>query len=55
MHGQLEYSAGILDLKKMVIRTRKVHTMNGICHPQANVDSSYSERKEGGRGLLSIE
>ena len=58
--GVVRYSAGILDwnsedVRRMVVKTRKILTMNGALHPRSNVDRIYLKRNEGGRGLLSIE
>ena len=36
-------------------RTRKLMTMHKALHPRDNVDRLYVSRKEGGRGLASIE
>ena len=36
-------------------RTRKLMTMHKALHPRDNVDSLYVSRKEGGRGLASLE
>ena len=36
-------------------RTRKLMTMHKALHPRDNVDRLYVPRKEGGRGLASIE
>ena len=36
-------------------KTRKLLTIYGCMHPQADVDRLYWKRKEGGRGLSSIE
>ena len=54
------YGAGILQLKerelKDVDRTlRKTMTMYGALHPKSDVDRLYINRKEGGRGLMSVE
>ena len=43
------------DLTQLDIRTRKLMTMNGSLHPRSDTDRLYIPRKEGGRGLLSIE
>ena len=43
------------ELKKMDQRTRKLMTMNKALHPRDDVDRLYVSRKEGGRGLTSIE
>ena len=43
------------ELKQMDQRTRKLMTMNKALHPRDNVDRLYVSRKEGGRGLASIE
>ena len=36
-------------------RTRKLMTMHKALHPRDNVDRLYIPKKEGGRGLASIE
>ena len=36
-------------------RTRKLMTMNKALHPRDDVDRLYVSRKEGGRGLTSME
>ena len=36
-------------------RTRKLMTMHKALHPRDDVDRLYVSRKEGGRGLISIE
>ena len=36
-------------------RTRKLMTMHKALHPGDDVDRLYVSRKEGGRGLVSIE
>ena len=36
-------------------RTRKLMTMHKALHPRDDVDRLYASRKEGGRGLASIE
>ena len=43
------------ELKQMDQRTRKLMTMHKALHPRDNVDRQYVSRKEGGRGLASIE
>ena len=43
------------ELKQMDQRTRKLMTMHKTLHPRDNVDRLYVSRKEGGRGLTSIE
>ena len=55
----VRYTAGILDwaeseLTKMDIKTRKILTMNGVHHKRSNVDRLYIKRKDGGRGLISV-
>ena len=42
-------------LKQMDQRTRKLMTMHKALHPRDDVDRLYVSRKEGGRGLTSIE
>jgi len=56
----LRYSAGIVDwtveeLVSMDRRTRTIMAMNGCMHTRSNVARLYLPRKEGGRGLISIE
>ena len=56
----LRYSAGIVDwtveeLVSIDRRTRKILAMNGCMHTRSNVARLYLPRKEGGRGLISIE
>ena len=36
-------------------KTRKLFTIYGALHHKSNVDRLYIPRKEGGRGLISIE
>ena len=43
------------ELKQMDQRTRKLMTMHKVLHPRDDVDRLYASRKEGGRGLASIE
>ena len=43
------------ELKQMNQRTRKLMTMHKALHPRDDVDRLYVFRKEGGRGLASIE
>ena len=43
------------ELKQMDQRTRKQMTMHKALHPRDDVDRLYVSRKEGGRGLASIE
>ena len=43
------------ELKQMDQRTRKLMTMLKALHPRDDVDRLYVSRKEGGRGLASIE
>ena len=43
------------ELKQMDQRIRKLMTMHKALHPRENVDRLYVSRKEGGRGLSSIE
>ena len=56
----MRYGAGIIDwkvdeLKKLDRTTRKTLTMYGAFHPKSDVDRLYVKRKNGGRGLISIE
>ena len=43
------------ELKQMDQRTRKLMTMHKALHPRDDIDRLYVSRKEGGRGLASIE
>ena len=43
------------ELKQMDQRTRKLMIMHKALHPRDDVDRLYVSRKEGGRGLASIE
>ena len=36
-------------------KTRKLFTICGALHPKLDVDRLYTPRKEGGKGLISIE
>ena len=54
------YSAAFMARKKEEIseidrRTRKLLTLRKAHHPKDNVQRLYIKRKEGGRGLISIE
>ena len=43
------------ELQAMDRKTRKLFTIYGALHPRSDVDRLYIRRKEGGRGLISIE
>ena len=54
------YGAGILqckksDLKDVDRKSRKTMTIYGALHLKSDVDRLYVKRKEGGRGLMSVE
>ncbi|XP_068713273.1 uncharacterized protein [Montipora capricornis] len=54
------YGAGILQwkesgLKNVDRKSRKTMTMYGALHPKSDVHRLYIKRKEGGRGLKSVE
>ena len=56
----VRYTAGVLDwtqkeLEALDKKTRKILTMNGAFHKASSVDRLYMKRKEGGRGLISVE
>ena len=56
----LRYSAAFLDwtgaeLDQMDRRTRKLMTMHRALNPKSEVARIYLSRKEGGRGLISVE
>ena len=54
------YGAGIIqwkarELKDLDRKSRKTMTMYGGLHPKSDVDRLCMKRKEGGRGLISVE
>ena len=54
------YGAGIIcwresELKSIDRKTRKNLTMYGAVHPKIDTNRIYMKRKEGGRGLISVE
>ena len=54
------YGAGILqwkesELKDVDRKSRKEMTMDGVLHRKSNVDRLNMKRKEGVRGLMSVE
>ena len=56
----VRYTAGILnwtemELTEMDKKTRKILAMNGVMNWRSSVDRLYVKRKEGGRGLMSVE
>ena len=56
----LRYSAAFVSWRKSEMQaidreTRKLFTIYGALHPKSDVDRLYIPRKEGGRGLISIE
>ena len=56
----LRYSAAFVSWRKSELhaidrKTRNFVTIYGALHPKSNVDRLYIPRKEGGRGLISIE
>ena len=56
----LRYSAAFVDwtredLRELDRKTRKVMNMNSALHPRDSVARLYLPRKEGGRGLMSVE
>ena len=56
----LRYSAAFVSWRKNEMqaidkKTRKLFTIYGALHPKSDVDRLYIPRKEGGRGLISIE
>ena len=56
----MRYTAGIIEwtekeLKAIDIRTRKIMTMAGVFHQKGDVDRLYLPRKDGGRGIISVE
>ena len=56
----LRYSAAFVSWRKSELqaidrKTRNLFTIYGALHPKSDVDRLYIPRKEGGRGLISIE
>ena len=56
----LRYSAAFVSWRKseqqaIDRKTRKLFTIYGALHPKSDVDRLYISRKEGGRGLISID
>ena len=56
----LGYGTGIIDwkvdgLKILDRKTRKTMTMYGAFQPKSDVDRLYVKRKNGGRGLISVQ
>ena len=56
----LRYSAAFVSWRKRELltidrKTRRLFTIYGALHPKSDVDRLYVLRKEGGRGLISIE
>ena len=56
----IRYTAGITDwtkreLKATDVRTRKMITTAGMFHQKGDVDRLYLMRKEGDRGMISVE
>ena len=51
----VRYSGPFLKWTRVDQRTRKVMAMHKALHPRDDVDRLYVSRKEGGRGLASIE
>ena len=56
----LRYSAAFVSWRKSELqainrKTRKMFTIYGALHPKSDIDRLYISRKEGGKGLISIE
>ena len=56
----LRYSAAFVSWRKSELeaidrKTRKLFTIYGALHPKSDVDRLYIPRKEGGKGLISIQ
>ena len=56
----LRYSAAFFSWRKSELqaifrKTKKLFTIYGALHPKSDVERLYIPRKEGGRGLISIE
>ena len=58
--GVMRYTGGIIDwtkeeLQDMDRKPRKIMKLNRCLHPRNSVTRLYMKRKEGGRGLISVE
>ena len=58
--GVVRYSAGIIDwtekdLKRIDVKTRKTLSMARAIHTRGSSHRLYIKRKEGGKGLISVE
>ena len=58
--SMIRYGAGIINWTKEELRcmdrkTRKLLTIHRTMHPQSDTDRLYMRRREGGRGLMSVE
>ena len=42
-------------MKQIDIKTRKILTKTGHCHPNNDIDKLYVDKKSGGRGLRSTQ
>ena len=56
----IRYAAGIVkwtidELRTIDTKTRKLLTIYRALHPRADVDRLYFKRREGGRGLISVQ
>jgi len=56
----IRYSAGIVgwtvnEMRELDRKTRKTLTMHSMFHRKGDVDRLYMRRKDGGRGLISVE
>ena len=56
----IRYSAAFVNWRKSELqaidrKSRKLFKMYGALYPESDVDRLYISRKEGGRGLISIE
>ena len=56
----VRYGAGIInwsknELEEVDRKTRTLLTIYRPFHPQADIDKLYMSRKEGGRGIISVE
>ena len=56
----LRYSRGIVNWTKSELaeldrKTRKILTIHGVLHPRSNVSRLCLPRREGGRGIISVE
>ena len=43
------------ELAELDRKTRKILTIHGVLYPRSNISRLYLTRREGGRGIISVE